>query len=241
VYPQKTVTYFYLGLIIFLIIWIIVYLIRNPTLLLAPYNWWIEWRYPKTVFYNDGEKRNIFPSSKLLENNWEKIRKEMMNLPLDKHNIGTKYIKEKDSFWEGWNTIELINFGKINPNLDKCPILKEILLNDPNITTAFFSLLAPGKTISSHFGPFKGIIRYHLGLQVPPQKSGQCYISVNRETYTWKEGEGILFDETYKHFVVNDTEFPRAILFLDVKRPLGFFDTILNESILLLMKWSPYG
>ena len=32
--------------------------------------------------------------------------------------------------------------------------------------TAFFSILAPGKHIPPHRGPYKGLLRYHLGLQV---------------------------------------------------------------------------
>lgn len=236
-YPKNILQIFFLVLLFL----IIIYLVKNPTILLTPYNWSIESRYPKKVFYDNEQKDIIFPTSQLLEKRWKGIRREMMNLPIDKQNIGSKFIEQEDSFWKGWNTIELISFKKVHPNLDQCPILKQILLGDPNITTAFFSLLAPGKTIPSHYGPFKGILRYHLGLQVPPRDSGECYISVDGETYDWREGEGVLFDETYKHFVVNETPYPRAILFLDVKRPLGYFDTMVNEIILELMRWSPYG
>ncbi len=61
-------------------------------------------------------------------------------------------------------------------------------------------------------------------------------------TYSWKEGEGILFDETYLHFVHNDTPYHRIILFLDIKRP---FETSLmayiNDFILYLIGISPHN
>ena len=60
-------------------------------------------------------------------------------------------------------------------------------------------------------------------------------MSVDGETYDWVEGEGILFDETYKHFVHNKTDNYRVILFLDVKRPLGYPLNRVNDFLLYLM------
>ncbi len=99
--------------------------------------------------------------------------------------------------------------------------------------------MEPRKLLPSHYGPFKGILRYHLGLKIP---KGECFISVDNEIYEWKEGEGILFDETYKHFVKNETDFKRIILFIDVKRDFNnsFLNTV-NDSILWLMGNSPYN
>ena len=58
----------------------------------------------------------------------------------------------------------------------------------------------------------------------------------------WKDGEGILFDESYKHFVKNETNYNRIILFIDVKRPLhtGFM-TLINDGIVWIIKNSPYN
>ena len=60
--------------------------------------------------------------------------------------------------------------------------------------------------------------------------------------YEWKEGEGVLFDETYKHFVKNETKYTRVILFLDVVRPFdSYFLNTLNDIILYMMSISPYN
>ena len=226
-------------LVLFLFIFLclfVFYFLRNPTEALLPYNILIENLYEKKVFYTEEEKREVFPTSILIEKEWRNIRRECLDVlreNLDLGNVGQKYIREKDEFWSGWTTYEFRMFGQDNvEHLDRCPTVKKILA-DPNIPTAFFSIMEPGKTLSSHYGPFKGILRYHLGLVIP--SDGPCFMSVDGETYDWVEGEGILFDETYKHFVHNKTDNYRVILFLDVKRPLNYPLNKVNDFILYLM------
>jgi aspartyl/asparaginyl beta-hydroxylase (cupin superfamily) len=223
----------------------ILYILQNPTELLIPYNAIIENSYEKKVFYTEEEKRNIFPTSKILEKNWLFIQEECLNVLSvsefkDLNNVGKNFISDEESFWEGWTTFPLRMFTKDNEeNMKKCPLLSSILKKDSTITTAFFSILKPGKIIPSHYGPFKGILRYHLGILIPPKDSGDCFISVDNEIYEWEEGKGILFDETYKHFVKNETPFYRIVLFLDIKRPLRF--PLLNDLLIFLMGISPYN
>jgi aspartyl/asparaginyl beta-hydroxylase (cupin superfamily) len=238
----------YIALFSVLVFSSIIYIIRNPTELLIPYNFLIEKLYEKKVFYSEEEKRKIFPTSKLLEEEYTKIKAECLQVlneisNSEIENVGKNFIVPKDeNFFKNWNTYPLRMFSKdYEENMDKCPTLSRILKQDTNITTAFFSIMEPGKFLSSHYGPFKGILRYHLGLQVPPPESGLCYISVDGETYEWKEGEGILFDETYKHFVENSMKFRRIVLFLDVKRELNFPLNFFNDFILFLMSISPYN
>ena len=35
------------------------------------------------------------------------------------------------------------------------------------ISSAWFSILAPNATLTSHVGEYKGILRYHLAIEVP--------------------------------------------------------------------------
>ena len=232
-------------IIVFFLI-IIYYFLRNPTELLQPYNVLIENIHDKKVFYSEMEKKQIFPTSQILENNWKEIRSECINCLQNIENLGNvgqNYIVEEEDFWKGWKTFEFRMFGKDNEeNMRKCPTLSNILKSDDNITSAFFSIMESGKTLSSHYGPFKGILRYHLGLVTPPKESGPCFISVDGEIYDWVEGEGVLFDETYKHFVHNKTPYDRIILFLDVKRPMKTYTlTLINDIILYMMGISPYN
>ena len=234
----------YLILVAVLIVYFLIFLIINPTYGLIPYNMIIDLIHEKKVFYSSAEKNKIFPESSLLEKHWKMIQNEALNImDIPYKNVGKNFISASEEFWEGWKTLPLRLFNKDNrENLNKCPIMKEILSHNSNITTAFFSIMEPGKNLSSHYGPFKGILRYHLGLLIPPKESGNCFISVDDKVYEWKEGEGVLFDETYKHFVRNETNYPRIILFLDIKRP---FKTnimkYLNDSIIWLIGNSPYN
>ena len=82
-----------------------------------------------------------------------------------------------------------------------------------------FTLLAPHSRLPTHRDPFAGSLRYHLGLVTP--NSEKCEIFIDGDPYFWKDGEDILFDETYVHRVRNDTDMYRLILFCDVARPIN--------------------
>ena len=57
-----------------------------------------------------------------------------------------------------------------------------------------------------------------MGLITP--NSPDCYINVDGETYYWRDGEAVVFDETFIHYAENKTDQNRIILFADVERPM---------------------
>lgn len=81
-----------------------------------------------------------------------------------------------------------------------------------------FASLPPGAKLVRHRDPYAGSLRYHLGLVTP--NSPLCFINVDGEPYHWKDGEAVVFDETYIHFAANNTEHQRIVLFCDIERPL---------------------
>ena len=83
-----------------------------------------------------------------------------------------------------------------------------------------FVTLPPGGKLPKHRDPYAGSLRYHLGLVTP--NSEKCRIIVDGERYYWKDGEAVLFDETYIHYAHNESDQDRLILFCDVERPLRF-------------------
>ena len=91
----------------------------------------------------------------------------------------------------------------------------------PGMTTAMFSILSPRKHILDHRGPYKGVLRYHLGLIVP-EDAERCRIRVGEDVRHWEEGKSMIFDDTFNHEVWNDTDETRVVLFVDVLRPLPF-------------------
>jgi beta-hydroxylase len=93
-----------------------------------------------------------------------------------------------------------------------------LLESIPEVRAALFALLPAGGTLMEHRDPFAGSLRYHLGLVTP--NSDACWISVDGDRYSWRDGEAVVFDETYVHRAANETAIDRVILFCDVERPL---------------------
>lgn len=66
-----------------------------------------------------------------------------------------------------------------------------------------FALLPPRSRLNPHRDPFAGALRYHLGLSMP--NSDVCAIRADGQRYAWCDGADVMFDETYVHWVCNDT------------------------------------
>ena len=69
---------------------------------------------------------------------------------------------------QSWKTYVLHAYGaRANHNCRACPRTAAAVERIPGMKTAFFSILAGGKHIPAHRGPYKGLLRCHLGLIVP--------------------------------------------------------------------------
>ena len=67
-----------------------------------------------------------------------------------------------------WKTFFLYGYGfKAKLGVELCPRTAPLMREIPGMTTAMFSILSPRKHILDHRGPYKGVLRYHLGLIVP--------------------------------------------------------------------------
>lgn len=173
-----------------------------------------------------------FPWSKELEKSWQVIQQELEQvLPFvnelpNFQDISQRQYKIADD--DRWKTYFFYAFGyKSQKNCERCPQTTKLLEKIPGLKVAFFSILAPGKHIPKHRGKHKGIIRYHLGLIVPEPKTA-CRIRVADKIAYWEEGKSLIFDDTFFHEVWNDTHGYRAILFLDIARPLRFPLSLVN-------------
>lgn len=139
----------------------------------------------------------------------------------------------------GWKTFFLKIYGhRIEDNCALCPETARILDSIPGVYTAVFSILAPRKHIPKHRGPYKGVLRCHLPLKVP-EHAENCWIEVGGEIRHWENGRCLVFDDTYRHRVENNTDESRVVLFLDVKRPMTTAGRLLNDTVLGLIRRSP--
>jgi beta-hydroxylase len=139
-----------------------------------------------------------------------------------------------------WKTFFLMGVGMdCSENARRCPDTMKAIAQIPNASTAFFSILSPGKHIPAHRGAYNGVLRLHLAVTVP-EPAERCRIRVADEYRSWKEGEVLIFDDTYNHEVWNDTEGWRVVLFVDFARPLREPWNTFNRSLLKLGPLAPF-
>ena len=167
-------------------------------------------------------ERPKFPHLDPLRDGWRDIREEALHLfdegyirAAEKHNDASF----GSFFKEGWKRFYLKWYGEPLPSAHTlCPNTVALLDTIPSVKAAMFALLPPGSKLNPHRDPFAGSLRYHLGLITP--NSDDCRIFVDGELYAWRDGEDIVFDETFVHWAENRTDQTRVILFCDVERPL---------------------
>jgi beta-hydroxylase len=117
-----------------------------------------------------------------------------------------------------WKSFFLEGYGfRAEENCARCPQTMALLKNVPGLVVAFFSIMEPGTQVPPHRGVTKAWYNCHLGLVVP---EGQVGIEIAERRVGWREGEWIVFDETNRHRVWNETAQSRVVLFLQVRRPM---------------------
>lgn len=185
-----------------------------------------------------------FPWAGSLQVRWPGIREELDTLlgrrealPSFQEISPDQYRISPDAQWK---IFVLYGFGeRTTLGRDLCPRTMEALQQVPRLTTAFFSILAPGKHIPRHRGVTKGLVRCHLALKVP-READRCLIEVDDVRCTWREGGLLFFDDTYPHEVWNQTEEERAVLFIDFERPMRPLGRWALKAMMTLMKRIAY-
>src|SRR5699024_5528827 len=165
-------------------------------------------------------REEAFPELAAIKEDRQMIREKTQSL--ENHIKGSD--KKDDAgfnsfFRRGWKRFYLKWYGDNHASAaELCPKTTALLAGIPSIKAAMFAELPAGSKLVRHRDPYAGAIRYHLGLRTP--NSDSCYINVDGESRGWRDGEVLLFDETYIHYANNDTSTDRLILFCDVERPL---------------------
>lgn len=163
-----------------------------------------------------------FPQLSLLKNHWQTIRDEALLLEQEELIKGSDKLNDvgfNSFFRRGWKRFYLKWYNDFHPSATKyCPRTVELIKQIPSIKAAMFAVLPAGSELLKHRDPYAGSLRYHLGLITP--NSDACNIVVDGQTYAWRDGEDVLFDETYIHYAENKTNIDRVILFCDVVRPV---------------------
>ena len=140
-----------------------------------------------------------------------------------------------------WRTFVLYAYGvEATRNCALCPHTAAAVRSVPGMQTAMFSILEPGKRLPPHRGPYKGMLRAQMAVDVPADESA-CWIDVGNERLHWRLGKVIVFDDTVVHSAANEAATRRCVLFLDVLRPLQNPADRINRALLCLLRSSPFG
>ena len=202
--------------------------------------------------YTGGKQRPVFfdigrtyPELDEITRNYALVRAEFdrvlktRTLP-EYHDLdpGEKVISQTTA--KKWSVFMLYILGhKPEVNRALCPETARVLDGVPNLVQAFFSVLEPGKSIPLHEGPFYGYLRYHLALHVP-RDNPPCLI-VNSQKHVWKEGEAALFDDSWPHEVVNQSQEQRVVLIVDVLRRMPYLPSLVNRFMTRVIARHTYG
>lgn len=122
-----------------------------------------------------------------------------------------------------WDAFFFFRRGRrFDVNHARCPVTSEVLESldlfrmpgqAPEIC---FSYLAPQTTIMPHHGVSNIRLVMHLPLRVPPD----CELRlVDIGVHRWREGELLLFDDTYLHEASNRSDETRIVLLMDCWNP----------------------
>ena len=195
---------------------------------------------PEQPFYDPA----LFPWIAPLEADWKLVRTELEAVLARRDDLPNFQDISTDQYTltddDQWKTYFFYGYGfRSDANCARCPETTRLVESIPGMTTAMFSIFGPGKQVPPHDGPYKGVLRYHLGLIVP-EPADQVGIEVGGEIAHWSEGESLVFDDTYTHRAWNDTDGTRVVLFVDVIRELrGPLNTV-NRVLIKLIGWSPF-
>jgi aspartate beta-hydroxylase len=169
-----------------------------------------------------------FPAARRFEAAWPQLREEALAVLRSSasiprfHEIMPAQAEISATDGRDWRMFLLKVYGQeIRTHLLQCPMLGELLVSTLEALSATLSFLAPGKHIPRHRGPFRGILRYQLNLDVPPDAEGRpgAVLWLAGEEHRLGGGQSLLWDDTYPHEVWNHGEHTRIALLLDVHRP----------------------
>jgi aspartate beta-hydroxylase len=170
---------------------------------------------------------HYFPNARRFGERWTDIRREALAVAdwLDRiprfHDLMPAQAEISANDGRDWRMFIMKAYGVTSPdNLKRCPTIAALLAEAPEVVSAVLSFLAPGKHIPEHRGPFRAILRYHLMLSMPRDRSGLpvCVMNIDGVPYRLDEGESLLWDDTYPHEVWNRSGEVRIALLLDVWR-----------------------
>jgi aspartate beta-hydroxylase len=192
---------------------------QKPTFLYFP-------GLPPTAYLS----RDLFPWIEALEADTDAIRRELVALlpsVSGRERVFTSDALEQQNLRgvgaaPTWNGYYFYRHGQRREDTcSSCPITAQALDRVPlshireHGPEVLFSVFTAGTHLLPHRGVTNTRLVGHLPLIVPPD----CALVVGGEKHEWREGEVVVFDDTYEHEAWNRSEQVRVVMIFDIWNP----------------------
>ncbi|CAB4062313.1 ASPH [Lepeophtheirus salmonis] len=172
------------------------------------------WTLSETKIKDDLEKIRV---------EWEKVRDEVLKVK-----NGSGFLQESENLLDSgsWQQFEIYKQGrKVKNNCLLTPFTCSLFEHFPPARTNTrgqikFSIMSDNTHVHAHCGPTNTRLRIHLPLVVPSTAdSSNLKLRVTDKYLTWKEGEFLIFDDSFDHEVWNNSGGERLVLIFDIWHP----------------------
>lgn len=178
-------------------------------------------------------EREQFPFLQALEGASAQIREELLGVLADENEF-IPYVDMPDgapaaAIWRSlnrspnWGSYHLYRHGeRVEAHCQRCPTTVALFDSLPVMRIAdhspevFFSVLRPKTHIPPHTGVINGRLTVHLPLIVPEDCGA---LRAGEEARGWREGECLIFDDSFVHEAWNQSEQTRVVLIFDIWNP----------------------
>ncbi len=192
---------------------------QKPTFLFFP-------GLPATPYFDKG----LIPEIEALEARTNEIQRELLQLlPSD---AGRERVFNTDHLEQAnlrgldqppsWNGYYFFRHGERRAdNCAACPVtaaaldalpLARVPAHGPEV---LYSVFSPGTHLLPHCGVTNTRVVGHLPLMIPEN----CALRVGGEDHHWREGEVVVFDDTYPHEAWNRSSRRRVVMIFDLWNP----------------------
>jgi aspartate beta-hydroxylase len=191
------------------------------------------------------DAETYFPYATRLASAWREIRAEadilatrLQTVPRF-HDIMPEQADVSANDGRDWRLFILKAYGvESREHMAACPRLAGLVSGIPGILSASISFMEPGKHIPAHSGPFRGVLRFYLGLSVPRRADGSpaVVLRIDGQEHRVGDGEWLIWDDTYTHEVLNEGDRWRSVLLLDLwRREMPYDMALLSRLVIAIV------
>lgn len=180
------------------------------------YSDYTEFNSDEPALYNPGDYSEI----KFVLEHYEDIKNEAFDYIHRKFDINYANPSAPTmTYPDSWKNVYFKNYLlRYSIGRKYFPKTYKLFEENPAITLAGITTLAPRSKLMPHCGETNAIIRCHLGLKVPG-KLPELGLKVKGQSVCWEEGKVFAFNDAYQHEAWNDTDEYRYVLVFDIMRP----------------------